>query len=128
MITPTINGNGEICIDVMDVFYNTPDRFKLELVERLSCEDVIIKHVIDQVLNGCTENGYSGSEVIDNLRLNSELQQARERIRQQGNNILVKEINRLRGVLENRCKYQDKGWNEYHKLYNQVNRCSDIYL
>ena len=125
MITPTINGDGEICIDVMDVFYNTSDNFKLELIERLSCEDVIIKHVMDQVLNGCTENGYSGSEVIDNLRLGSELQQARERIRQQGNNLLVKEINRLREVLENRSKYQDNGWNEYHKLYNQVYRTNN---
>lgn len=127
MITPIINGHGEICIDVMDVFYNTSDEFKLELVERLSCEDVIIKHVIDQVLNGSTENGYSGSETIDWQRVNSELQQARERIRLQGNNLLVKELKRLREVLENRRKYQDNGWNEYNKLYNQVYR-TDNYL
>jgi hypothetical protein len=128
MITPEINGNGEICLNVLDIFYSTSDSFKLELVERLSCEDAVIKHVIDQVLNGCTENGYSGSEVIDSQRVSSELQQARERIRQQGNNLLVKELNRLREQLENRSKYQDSGWNEYHKLYNQVYRTDDIYL
>ena len=127
MITPIINGHGEICIDVLDVFDNTSDSFKLELVERLSCEDVIIKHVIDQVLNGSTENGYSGSETIDWQQVNSELQQARERIRLQGNNLLVKELKRLREVLENRRKYQDNGWNEYNKLYNQVYR-TDNYL
>lgn len=127
MITPTINGDGEVCINVLDVFDSTSDRFKLELMERLSCEDVIIKHVMDQVFNGATENGYSGSEVIDSQRVSSELQQARERIRQQGNNLLVKELNRLREQLENRRKYQDTGWNEYHKLYNQVYR-ADNYL
>lgn len=127
MITPEINGDGEVCLNVLDIFDSTSDRFKLELMERLSCEDVIIKHVIDQVFNGCTENGYSGSEVIDSQRVSSELQKARERIRQQGNNLLVKEINRLREQLENRCKYQDNGWNEYHKLYNQVYR-TDNYL
>lgn len=36
---------------------------KVELIESLSCEDAVIKHVIDQVthLHGCTENGFSGS-------------------------------------------------------------------
>lgn len=127
MITPEINGDGEVCLNVLDIFDSTSDRFKLELMERLSCEDVIIKHVMDQVFNGETENGYSGSEVIDSQRIGSELQKARERIRQQGNNLLVKEINRLREQLENRHKYQDNGWNEYHKLYNQVYR-TDNYL
>lgn len=126
-IIPTVNASGEILIDVLDVFYNTSDNFKLELAERLSCEDTIITHVMDQVFNGCTENGYSGSEVIDNLRVNSALQQARERIRLQGNQLLIKEIKRLREVLENRQSYQDNGWKEYHKLYDRYVRSSYEY-
>lgn len=120
MITPTINANGEIILDVLDIFDNTSDDFKLELAERLSCEDAIIKHVMDQVFDGYTENGYSGSEVIDNLRLKSALQQARERVRQQGNQLMLKELKRLREVLENRNRYAESGWKEYHKLYNKV--------
>lgn len=120
MIIPTINGNGEVILDVLDVFYNTSDAFKLELAERLSCEDAIINHVMDQVFNGTTENGYSGSEVIDNFRLSSALQQARERVRLQGNQLMIKELKRLREVLENRERYADTGWKEYNKLYNKV--------
>lgn len=102
MITPTINAKCEVILDVLYIFDNTSDDFKLELAERLSCEDAIIKHVMDQVFDGYTENGYSGSEVIDNLRLKSALQQDRERVRQQGNQLMFKELKRLREVLENR--------------------------
>ena len=127
MIKPTINGNGEICIDFLDVMYETSDNFKLELMERLSCEDVIIKHVMDQVFAGFTENGYSGTEVIDNHQVSSELQQARERIRNCGNQLLVKEVKRLRERLDNRQGYQDAGWKEYHKLYDKVYRGNEIW-
>lgn len=127
MIKPTINGDGEICINFLDVMYETSDQFKLELMERLSCEDVIIKHVMDQVFNGLTENGYSGSEGIDLHQISSELQQARERIRNCGNQLLVKEVKRLRERLDNRQGYQDAGWKEYHKLYDKVYRTDEVW-
>lgn len=116
----TVNALGEIIIDVAEVFDATNYNFKLELIERLSCEDAVITHVMEQVFSGLTENGYSGSEVSDDLRISTPLQQAREKVRQQGNRLLLEELSRLRGVIENRHKYSDAGWNMYHKLYNQV--------
>lgn len=43
----TVNALGEIIIDVAEVFDATNDNFKLELIERLSCEDTVITHVME---------------------------------------------------------------------------------
>lgn len=118
-----INKDGQIVIDVMSVFDNISGEKKLELVERLSCEDEIITFVMQQVFDGTTENGYGGSESLDDLRISSPLQAFREQVRQQSNRLLLKELNRLRGELSNRRKYYDRGWNEYHRLYNKVLAC-----
>ena len=112
----TINRDGDVSINFLDIMDNTSPEFKLNLIEVLACEDTIIKHVMDQVLHGYTENGYSGTVVVDNLRIGSELQKARDCVMKQGNKLLVVELKRLRRVLENRHKYQDEGWNQYHKL------------
>ena len=37
------------------------DNEKVELIESLSCHESVIKHVADQLIHGCTENGRSGS-------------------------------------------------------------------
>ncbi len=111
---------GNIIIDPFDLIELVPSHLKIELIERLSCEDEVIKHVMDQVFVGLTENGYSGSESMDDLQTSTELQQARERIRLQGNRLLMKEINRLRKKVENLNQYFDAGWNEYHKLLNET--------
>lgn len=115
-----LDKDDNLVIDLMFLFDNMSDESKLILAERLSCEDVIIKHVTDQIFDGLTENGYGGSELCDQQRLGTPLQDARERVRKEGNRLLVKELKRLREVLENRKGYMDAGWNKYHELYNKV--------
>ena len=115
-----LDKDDNLMIDLMFLFDNMSDENKLSLVERLSCEDVIIKHVTDQIFEGLTENGYGGSELCDQQRLGTPLQDARERVRKEGNRLLVKELSRLRRELENRRGYMDAGWNKYHELYNKV--------
>jgi 2-methylaconitate cis-trans-isomerase PrpF len=112
--------HGNIIIDPFELIELVPSHLKIELIERLSCEDEVIKHVMDQVFVGLTENGYAGSESMDDLQISTELQQARERIRLQGNRLLMKEIKRLRKKVENLNQYFDAGWNEYHKLLNET--------
>ena len=36
------------------------DDEQIELIESLSCRESVIKHVSDQLIHGCTENGHSG--------------------------------------------------------------------
>lgn len=115
-----LDKDGNLVIDLVYLFDNMSDECKLRIAERLSCEEVIIKHVTDQIFDGLTENGYCGGEVIDQQRLGTALQDARERIRKEGNRLLVEELSRLRRELENRRGYMDAGWNKYHELYNKV--------
>lgn len=115
-----VDKDDNLVIDLVYLFDNMSDECKLRIAESLSCEDVIIKHVTDQIFDGLTENGYCGGEILNQQRLGTALQNARERVRKEGNRLLVKELNRLRRELENRRGYMDAGWNKYHELYNKV--------
>ena len=99
-----------------------PEETKKELIELLSCQDNIIEHVRQQVFEGYTDvNFLSAGEVCDDLRLSTPLQQFREDIRQTGDNMLRKEIERLRKVVEDKRRYYESGWDEYHKLREEYN-------
>lgn len=39
------------------------DADKLDLAQRLSCEDAVIQHVAEQITEGCTEDGSRGSRL-----------------------------------------------------------------
>ena len=120
-----LDKDDNLVISLSYLFDNMSEEGKLRVAEILSCDDVIIKHVTDQIFDGLTENGYGGSERINEQRLGTALQNARERVRKEGNRLLVEELNRLRRELENRRGYMDAGWNKYHELYNKVFGCGD---
>ena len=54
---------GKVVIDVNYLLDAMSDQAKLDLVERLAVEDVVIKHVVDQIVDGLTENCYGGSRL-----------------------------------------------------------------
>lgn len=54
---------GKLVLDVEYLLDAMSDQEKLHLVERLSTEDVVIKHVVDQIVEGFTENCRRGSRV-----------------------------------------------------------------
>ena len=70
-----IKTNG-ITIEISDSDFLSmlSDDDKVDLIEIMSCEDVVIKHVFDQIsqLNGMTENGFSGSSRCGGSRLTGE--------------------------------------------------------
>lgn len=76
---------------------------KIELVESLSCHEAVIRHVTDQILHGCTVNGYSGSKAHHwDADSGSALDKAKNRIAKQSSKSaksrieeLEKECNRL---------------------------------
>lgn len=55
--------DGKVIIDVNYLLDAMSDQAKLDLVERLATEDVVIKHVVDQIVEGLTENCYGGSRL-----------------------------------------------------------------
>lgn len=72
------NGRTVLQIDVYEILHDilkASDR--QDLIQSLACTDDIIQHVMDQVLEGFTYDGYRGSECQS---MNTPLQQARLRI------------------------------------------------
>lgn len=122
-----INSNGKLEIDILEIFDGISGDAKVELIERLSCEDAVIKHVIDQVLTGWTENGYSGGTVVNEVESSCELNIARDKIASGASMLARKEYKRLKRVAESKQKSASAAWNEYHKLYNRVNNLSGNY-
>lgn len=53
--------NGRVSFHLFELFELIPAEMKPELIETLSCDEEIIRHVTRQILDKWTENLYSGS-------------------------------------------------------------------
>ena len=111
-------GNVIFKVNFYDMLDSLSDEQSLSLAESLSCQDAVIKHVTDQILEGCTENGFHGYVGGDVLP-SSELELSRERVMSLGNRLLKDEIKRLRARLEDKNNHYESGWNAYHELFNR---------
>lgn len=60
-MTLTYNKDGKLEFDFHELLRLTKDEEKVKLIEDLSCDEAIIKHVADQILDRWTENGYGGA-------------------------------------------------------------------
>ena len=110
-----IDKDGKLVIDVNDIFENLPKESALELIENLSCSEVVIKHVADQLLEGWTENGYHGS-LCKQLVPSLELDIARNKIAKGAGDIANKRIKELEGLVKSSENLTQAGWDAYHLL------------
>jgi len=51
---------GSLKIDIQDLLDNLSEEHRLQFIEYLACQDAVIKHVMDQILDGWTENACCG--------------------------------------------------------------------
>lgn len=92
--------DGKLIIDVNYLLDAMSDQAKLELVERLAVEDVVIKHVVDQIVEGLTENCYAGSRLCcSSVEPNLPLDIAHRRIAEASSEIANAEIASLKREL-----------------------------
>lgn len=78
-----------------------PAEAKLELMETLACDNVIIKHVVDQILEGWTENFYHGPmSCTAGDSPNYGLDWALREIAKRSGEVAKKEIERLEKALK----------------------------
>lgn len=97
-----------------------PDEEKVELIEALSCEDAIIKHVMDQVLDTCTENGWHGAKSGGgSVEVYSPLDVARRRIAEGASKVSEEQIAALKRALKAAEERAAEGWSKYHDLANR---------
>jgi hypothetical protein len=113
-----IDKKGKLEIDLWALFQSISDESKLILIESLSCEDAIIKHVADQIVDGFTENVYSGSSGYGEIEHLSPLDEARRKVAKGAgelSNKIIAELEwRVKREKENAQKYMDAYYKMYH--------------
>ena len=110
-----IDSEGKLVIDVQDIFDNLPSDKVIELIESLSCSEVVIKHVADQLLQGWTENGYHGS-ISSGLTPSTEICAARDKIAKGAGDVASKRILELEQLVKAAENLTAAGWDAYHKV------------
>lgn len=101
--------DGVLSVRIDYLLDNMSDESKLDLVQRLSCEDVVIKHVADQIFDGCTEDGSWGSRSCSaGSKPSTALDAATRRAAKSSGETARNEVERLEQALERSEKrYRD---------------------
>ena len=108
--------DGKISFNAYDLFNQMSDEQKLDLVERLSCEDIVIKHVAEQIFDGLTENGHSGSFGSGSPTYTYALMDAQRRIANESRDVAKREIETLQWRYEHAHAQSEKYSNAYFEL------------
>jgi hypothetical protein len=112
------NDKGELVINFWDALEYLPTDQKLKLIETLSCNEEIIKHVADQLLEGFTQNTCCGADNSGEVNPTYQLNIQRRRIAEMAGEVAKKEIadmlRNLERAKENEKKYSDKYWKLWH--------------
>ena len=94
---------GFISFEFVELLELMSDESKAGIIESLSCEDAIVKHVADQIIDGWTENYCSGGRIVGEptpVGEGTPLDRACRRIAKSSDKIARKEIGRLEDALE----------------------------
>lgn len=113
--------DGKLSIELTRLLEHIPTEDKLELIEELACEDDIIKHVADQIVEGFTENDNRGSRSYPPYPYTQHscpLDVAIRRIAKAANDIAKQEIEQLENALIRLKEANDKMAAEYQKVIN----------
>lgn len=111
--------NDDLSINIVDLLSSLSGEQEQQLIEQLSCSDTIIKHVSDQIINGLTENGYSGFISCD-AELSTALDFAVRNIAKANSEIARNQIESLEKNLERSNKRASEYVNKYYDLKNGV--------
>ncbi len=96
---------GKLEFDIQELLESIHGAEKVDLVEGLACDDEIIKHVSEQIINKWTENGYSGGvfcTASDNPTRG--LDWAWREVAKKSGDVAKREIERLEKALEQKSK------------------------
>ena len=89
---------------------------RLHFMQSLSSSESVIKHVVEQIIYGCTEDGYHGSKSSVDSEPHTALQIAVRDISINSSDIARKEIESLQKALAASEKAKDEYMNKYYDL------------
>lgn len=108
--------DGKISFDAYDLLSAMSDEQKLDLVERLSCEEIVIKHVAEQIFDGLTENGHCGAFSCGSPKNTTALMDARMRVANEAGEVAASQLSGLQYKYENAHKLYGEYMNAYFEL------------
>lgn len=108
--------DGKISFDAYDLLNQMTDEQKLDLVERLSCEEAVIKHVAEQIFDGLTENCHSGAFATGSPSHTTALMDAKRRIANESGEVAEREIS----LLQSRYEHADAAYKKYMDAYFEL--------
>lgn len=107
---------GKLQIDLHDLLDNVREGDLDEFLESISCNDKVIKHVTDQILDKWTENCYSGGVACTaDADPRWGLDKAWREVAKRSGEVAKREIERLEDALKRRNE-------EYFNLVNEYSR------
>ena len=90
---------------------------KVEFMQSLSCHDSVIKHVAEQIVHGCTKDGFHGGITMVSDNHTTALQKAQREVAMSLSDIASREIKEL----ERAVKYHKEQSNEWCEKYHELN-------
>jgi len=107
---------GNLRIDLHDLLDSVREENIAEFLESVSCNDKVIKHVTDQILDKWTENCYSGGAAVTaDADPRWGLDKAWREVAKRSGEVAKREIERLEEALKRRNE-------EYFNLVNEYSR------
>lgn len=108
--------DGNLQIDLHDLLDSVKEEDLNEFLETVSCNDKVIKHVTDQILDKWTENCYRGGSFIDaGAEVYGGLDKAWREVAKRSGEVAKREIERLEEALKRRNEEYFNLVNEYSK-------------
>ena len=108
--------DGKLQIDLHDLLDNVREEDLNEFLETVSCNDKVIKHVTDQILDKWTENCYSGGTACTaDADAKWGLDKAWREVAKRSGEVAKREIERLEDALKRRNEEYFNLVNEYSK-------------
>jgi hypothetical protein len=108
--------DGNLQIDLHNLLDNIKEEDLNEFLESVSCNDKVIKHVTDQILDKWTENAYSGGTACTaSAEVYNGLDKAWREVAKRSGEVAKREIERLEAALKRRNE-------EYFNLVNEYSR------
>jgi hypothetical protein len=114
---------GELVLDLHDMLQSVDAESKIKMVESLSCDDDILKHVTAQIIDRWTENVCSaGSSYIASPTARNGLDWAWREVAKKSSDVAKREIERLEYALRKKNEEYLNVVNEYHALQDKHRR------
>ena len=116
-MTLQYNKDGKLEFELHDLLQGAKYDTKIELIESLACDDDIIEHVVDQILDGWTENCYCGASAYEQTEIpRYGLDIARREISKRSGEIAKQTIEKLEKTIASQKKeldeYRQKEWDK----------------